>query len=138
MANYNKMTPSKFKAIKIMLNGGATARECAEYMECSTGTVSTVRASETFEEYINNLHARHDKEKPKKKPEKPQTAPAPVKEPEPAPQQTPVQIVEHRQTVTIQATHYMMQELQRTNEYLKLISNKLAFIVDELCGTKGS
>ena len=134
MANWNKMTPSKFKAIKIMLNGGATARECAEYMECSTGTVSTVRASETFEEYINNLHAKYDKAK--SKPEKPQTAPAPVKEPEPAPQQTPVQIVEHRQTVTIQATHYMMQELQKTNEYLKLISNKLAFIVDELCGVK--
>ena len=50
---------------------------------------------------------------------------------QPAPAQQP-QVVEHRQTVTIQATHYMMQEMKRTNELLELISRKMAYIVDQL------
>ena len=50
---------------------------------------------------------------------------------QPTPAQQP-QVVEHRQTVTIQATHYMMQEMKRTNELLELISRKMAFIVDQL------
>ena len=40
--------------------------------------------------------------------------------------------MEHRQSVTIQATHYMMQEMKKTNELLELISRKLTFIVDQL------
>ena len=51
--------------------------------------------------------------------------------PQPA-QPTQPQVVEHRQTVTIQATHYMMQEMKKTNELLELISRKLTFIVDQL------
>lgn len=35
-------------------------------------------------------------------------------------------------TVKIEATHYMMTELQKTNELLTAISAKLAYIVDEL------
>ena len=35
-------------------------------------------------------------------------------------------------TVKVEATHYMMEELKKANDTLKLISNKLAFIVDEL------
>lgn len=44
----------------------------------------------------------------------------------------PTQVIEHRQTVTVQATHYMMQEMKKTNELLDLISRKLTFIVDSL------
>lgn len=47
-----------------------------------------------------------------------------------------VQVVEHRQSIVVQANHYMMEELKKQTETLKLISNKLAFIVDELTGTK--
>ena len=42
--------------------------------------------------------------------------------------------VTNQTTVTIQANHYMMEELRKTNEYLRLISNKLAYIVEELTG----
>ena len=52
-------------------------------------------------------------------------APQPAQLPQP-------QVVEHRQSVTIQATHYMMQEMKKTNELLELISRKLTFIVDQL------
>ena len=48
----------------------------------------------------------------------------------------PVQVVEHRQTVTVQATWQMTQEMRKTNELLTLISNKLAAIVEDLYGTK--
>ena len=46
------------------------------------------------------------------------------------------QVVEHHQTVTIQATHYMMEEMKKTNELLTLLNAKLAFIVEELAGCK--
>ena len=36
--------------------------------------------------------------------------------------------------IRLEATHYMMEEMKRTNELLTCISAKLAFIVDELCG----
>ena len=74
----------------------------------------------------------------------PAKTPEPPKQPEPmnpaaqqpqlaqqnsAPQQNLLaqqpQVVEHRRTVTIQATHYMMQEMKRTNELLELISRKI-------------
>ena len=56
-----------------------------------------------------------------------QSQPLPLPQP---PQ--PTQVIEHRQTVTVQATHYMMQEMKRTNELLELISRKMAFIVESL------
>ena len=39
-------------------------------------------------------------------------------------------------TVTMIANHYMAEEMQKQTKLLTLISNKLAYIVDELCGTK--
>lgn len=54
----------------------------------------------------------------------------------PVPAEPAVQVIEHRQSVTIQATHYMHELLKEQNDLLKGISAKLAFIVDELCGVK--
>jgi hypothetical protein len=125
-----KVTETMFNAVKLMLRGGATLKECSEYMGISTGTVQVIKVSETFEEYKNNMFLRSRKSKgkwPEKKPEEKEKAPAP---------EQPAQVVEHRQTVTIQATHFMMEELRKTNELLTLISNKLAFVVDELTGVK--
>ena len=44
--------------------------------------------------------------------------------------------VEHR--VTVEATHYMMEELKEHTKLLKLISNKLAVIVEDLYGKEES
>ena len=132
MATYNKMTESKFNAIKLLLNGGASYDECARYLHCSTGVVWRVKAAETWEEYLQANAARAIAEKKKKEQE--QKGEQPVKEPakqeeaaQPAAQ--PRQVV---QTVTIQATHYMMEEMRKQNELLTLISNKLAYIVEQL------
>jgi hypothetical protein len=133
MANWNKLTEGQFKAIKTLLRGGATQKEAAEYMQVSTNTAFWVDKAETFEEYQHMNAEKHLAHK--------RVAAIKAKEAEKtAAQATPAQtaapqVVEYRQNVTIQATHYMMQKLEETNSLLKLISNKLAFIVDELCGT---
>lgn len=125
MANWNKLTERQFSAIKTLLKGGASQTEAAEYMQVSPNTAYWVSKSETYEEY---QHSRVERDLTRK-----QVAAIKAKESEP---QKPQEVIkEVRQTVTIQATHFMMQELQKTNNLLTLISNKLGFIVDELCGT---
>ena len=117
-----KMDANLFRLIKLMTKDGATIPETAECFKISPATVSRVRQSENLDEYYAILAAMHTKMKEKK---------AAKSEPKPEPE--PVkQVVEHRQSVTIQATHYMMTEMQKTNELLDLISRKLAFIVDAL------
>jgi hypothetical protein len=138
MAIHNKVTESKFNAIKLLVKGGATNAEAAEYMQVSPHTIANIKAAETWEEYRSIIAARVLAEKQKRhaqaeKAEKAVPAADIVNKVNNTPE-TPekVQRVVHEQSVTIQATHYMMQEMQKTNELLKLISNKLAFIVDEL------
>ena len=137
MASYNKVTKEKYDVIKILLKGGATVQEAADFIKLSTATIYTVRMSDSFEEYEQvaaqkaldrkrRIAAMKAKEYEKKE-DKPEDKPE-VKQEEPKPVSPTV--------VKIEATHYMMQEMQRTNELLKLISNKLAFIVDELTGVK--
>lgn len=126
MANWNQLTESKFKAIKTLLKGGATQKEAAEYMKVSPNTAFWVNKAETFEEYVQINTSRHL--------EKRQVAAIKAKE---ANKETPApQVIEYRQNVTIQATHYMMQKLDETNALLKQISNKLACIVEDLYGKK--
>lgn len=143
MANWNKLTERQFKAVKLLLNGGATQKEAAEYMQVSPNTAFWIGKAENYEEYLQIKAEKLLDEKKRvaaikakeaaKVAEKVGAVPAATLTAE-----TPAtQVVEHRQTVTIQATHYMMTEMQKTNELLAAISRKLAFIVDELCGTAG-
>ena len=133
-----KMTDKLFRAVKIMIAGGATSTEISEYFNVSLSSISRVRQAESFQEYRVMQAATYGKRKPAKTQDAPkqseQLNPAAPQNPpmqQPAPAQQP-QVVEHRQTVTIQATHYMMQEMKRTNELLELISRKMAYIVDQL------
>ena len=157
-----KMTDKLFRAVKIMIAGGATSTEISEYFNISLSSISRVRQAESFQEYRVMQAATYGKRKPAKTQDAPKQSevvipaaqqnpmaqqnqavqqPAPAQQPtvfhqlppmqQPAPAQQP-QVVEHRQTVTIQATHYMMQEMKKTNELLELISRKMAFIVDQL------
>ena len=133
-----KMTDKLFRAVKIMIAGGATSTEISEYFNISLSSISRVRQAESFQEYRVMQAATYGKRKPAKT----QDAPKQSEQLNPAAQQNPMeqqnsaaqqpQVVEHRQTVTIQATHYMMQEMKRTNELLELISRKMAYIVDQL------
>jgi hypothetical protein len=133
MANWNKLTEKQFNAIKTLLKGGATQKEAAEYMQVSPNTAYWIDKAEGFEEYLQIQAERALKQKRvaaiKAKGE-PQEKPQEIKAQTPAPQ------VMNPTVIRLEATHYMMNEMQKTNELLTLISRKLAFIVDELCGTK--
>ena len=147
LANLNKLTARQFTAIKLLLKGGATQSEAATYMQVSANTVFWISKAETFEEYQTIKAEKELKKKQavaaKKQAEEKaktaqaaqvaQVAPTPAEEPKP---QTQEVVKEIRQTVTVQATHYMMQELQKTNELLKSISMKLGYIVEDLYGKK--
>lgn len=125
-----KITKGIFDAAKLLIENGANNTEVAKYLKVSNDVVAMFRKSETYEEYqtlmyeySQNMRKRAAAIKAKEKEQEKKEEPA-------------AQVIEHRQTVTVQATWQMTQEMQKTNELLKQISNKLAFIVDELCGVK--
>lgn len=130
MAKNPKLTESTYKAIKIMLNGGATYEEIMEYLNVSKATVGRVKQTENYQEYQKDRQARAFMAK-KATQEKKATEKAKEAE-ELKPVEAPPQVVEHRQSVTVIANHYMMEQLQEQTRLLTLISNKLAFIVDQL------
>ena len=144
MAGKLKVTKGIFEAIKMLTKGGASIDECTEYMGVSHATVSRIRAAENYEDFMQSRRLaaiavkrerelKEHQEQQKKEREKQQEKPAekPVEQPAQPVQPVP-QVIEHRQTVTVQATHFLMEELKQQNELLKAISNKLAFIVEQL------
>lgn len=119
-----KITDGVFNAIKVLLKGGATYDEAAEYMNVSRTSVHRIANSDDYEAYKQNVNAYYfmkkkmAQENSQKKEEQKETEQK--------------QVVEYKQTVTVQATHYMMEELRKQNELLDLISKKLTFIVEQL------
>ena len=133
----NKVTRSLYDAAKLLLENGATHLEVAKYLKISKDVVGFIKKAETYEEYQTIMYEYSLKQRTRvakraieaKKQDEPKAEPQKV-EPETK------QVVEYRQNVTIQATHYMQKELEKTNELLTIISNKLAFIVSDLYGVK--
>lgn len=150
MAKYNKMTETKYNAIKLILEGGASYAEAAKYMQVSEATVGRVKSSESFEEYNAMMAAqtlawkkqraaikakeKAAAEKAAKAAEKPQDTPAAV--PQVAPQITPAVPQEVKHTVQVQATRFMEEQMKKQTELLTIICNKLGVIIDDLYGTK--
>ena len=123
-----KVTQSMFNAIKILIESGEPQDEIGRLFGVSKTVVFYIGKSETLEEYKNNIYvtsssyrnkmrAMNAKANAEKKPVAEMKETAPVMNPT---------------MVTVQATHYMMEELKQMNEHLKMISNKVAFIVEEL------
>jgi DeoR/GlpR family transcriptional regulator of sugar metabolism len=134
MARNPKLTESTYKAVKIMLNGGATIDEVVEYLKLSSSTVRRIRATQNYEEYAEERRAKaymQSKAIAARKAEAAKKAEE-TKQEELKPAEAPAQVVEHRQSVTVIANHYMAEQLQKQTELLTLISNKLAFIIDQL------
>lgn len=135
------ITAETFACVKMLLKGGASHQECAKYMKIGTTTVNRIASAETYEEYKNILAAMnvkyHEKYKAKRieKNEEPAQEEKQDEKQEPVTQEPPTQIVEHRQSVTVQTTYYVNQKLDKIEEVLKGISAKLACIIDDLYGT---
>lgn len=126
-----------FSCVKALLKSGAPYSEIKEYFEISDSTIGRISSADTFQEYKQGMAeaalrwSKNRVEKEKKKEAK-QIEMQLEKQEKPAPQ-----MVEHKQTVVVQATHYMMEEMKKTNELLTLLNAKLAFIVEELTGAGG-
>ena len=112
-----KVTENLFKAAKTLIKGGATNKEVAEYLCISAWTVNEIKKSEDYIEYKNNVCARYSGSKKEQKQQI---------------QENPVSIVEHKQSVTIQANHYVEMELKKQTEILTLLSNKLTYIMENV------
>ena len=115
----SKIDSKLFWAVKTMLQGGASTEEIVNYFSVSACSVTRIRKSESYEEYKQILAAVNTAIK-KKNAEK--ATEEPVKAP-PAPAGTMNQMY-------IQNRVYEL--LKEQNELLKLISNKLVFIVEQL------
>jgi len=125
VATPKKITPGIFNAVKRLQACGATVKEVMEYFTLSDSTVRRCFNSETLEEYEAETAVRASALR--------RSAVKKQNEPETLPVQQEV-IHKHEQSVTVIANHYMAEQLQKQTELLTLISNKLAFIVDELTG----
>ena len=123
-----KIDEKMFNAVKTLLNGGATYDEVNSYMGVSLASIGRISTAETYADYKQMIAASAIALKKKREAQKAVEAPT-EKPAEPA---TEAPVKEVKTSVTIQATHYMMQEMQETNRLLKDISNKLAFIVEQL------
>lgn len=123
MAVHNRLTEEKFDMVKTLLKGGAKAAKVSEYVGLSTHTIYIIGKSDSFQDYQKKVADRIEK--------KAQRASGTDTETE-IPAEGEPKVIEHRQTITVQATHYMMVELQKTNELLAGISAKLAFLVEQL------
>lgn len=138
-----------FDCVKILLQSKTPRAEIEKYTGLGHTAIYRISVSETFQDYRNLLAAialEYRQKKEKKAAEKAAAEKkaaekaAAEKKPEPAPEpekpaEQPAQVVEHRQTVTVQATYYVSQKLDAMTELLKTISAKLACIIDDLYGT---
>lgn len=138
-----KVDQRVFNAIKTLFSGGASIAECSEYMGLSTATVKYIKSADTFEEYKNIIAAVNIRKKEaQKRKAMAAPAPAPVYIPSPIPVPAPVPepkvevVKEIKQSVTVQTTHYVSQKMDKIEELLTSISAKLAYIVEDLYGTK--
>lgn len=117
------ITLERFNCIKILLQSGASDEEVINTLKVNAHTLKLVKNSKTYADYKSQRSADLYALKAKNAPKKEEPAPAPA-----------TQVIEHRQNVTVQATHYMEGELKKCVELLTGISAKVAFLVEELAG----
>ena len=124
-----KVTQSVFNCIKTLLAGGASHKECADYMKLSVITVGRINRAETYEDYkqsviMAKLHSG-----------KPVAVPVPESEPKSEPEEGKSEkqkVVDVGSTWSTYQMNRMIEIMKEQNELLKAISNKMAFIVEQL------
>ena len=123
-----------FDCVKQLLKAGSTWPEIEDYLGIGNTCISRIARAENWQDYTDQLAAIALKQREKKAKKAAEEKKAEqVKQPE---ENAGNQVVEHRQSVTVQTTYYVSQKLDAMTELLKGISAKLAFIVEDLCPTK--
>lgn len=150
MANYNngKVTPRLFDAAKVLQESGCTRQEIADHLKISKNVANIIWNAETYDDYKAMMFERgqRNRNKAKKAIEAKKAAaekaasevgavPAAQLVQQEKPVQAPVQVVEHRQSVQVQATHFMETKIDVLIEQMKLVNAKLGAIIDDLYGT---
>ena len=112
-----KMTEQTYKAIKLMLKGGATHEEIAEFYPVSKETLRRCRRTESIEEYheLQNMYSARSAQNRAKREE---------------PQELPNQISMDELTQDSETVELLKQQ----NDLLRRLVNDVAFIVSELTG----
>ena len=118
-----KITEQNYKAIKLMLKGGATKEEISEFYPVSKKTLRRCRRTDTFEEYrkmqedysARSAANRANREEPQETPKTPEL-----------PNQISIdELTQNSETVEL---------LKEQNDLLRRLVNDVAFIVSELTG----
>lgn len=117
-----KVSNEIFRAVKIMTAGGAKLDEMARCLNVSVATISRIKASETLDDYLNKQKDYQKKLRYKQTEDKSQ-------DPE-------IQNDSKDQKQYDMVSNYqigrMIELLKAQNELLTHISNKLAFVVEQL------
>ena len=129
-----RITQNIYNAVKLIMKGGSDVKEAADVMGISVNSVRRINKSESYSEYVNLAYMNGAMRYKTPKQEEPPQAVEPV--PQAETETAEGQQIPRKQTIIVQTTWQMTQEMRRTNELLELLNNKLAFIVDELCGVK--
>lgn len=118
----HRMTEQNFKAIKLMLKGGATAEDINEHYKASKETLRRIRRSETFADYMEmqRTYSERSAANLAKREEQPQE---PTKTPELPNQISIDEPTQNSETVEL---------LKEQNDLLRRLVNDVAFIVSEL------
>lgn len=119
-----KITKEIYTAVKFMLKGIASASEIAACLGISTNSVNRIRNAETFDEYVENARyggsARYRAEAKNQQKEAETVKP----------------VEDLKQPGGTLSGNYQINRIfeqqKQTNELLKLISDKLAYIVQQL------
>lgn len=119
-----KIDDKMFWAVKALTDAGSTIPEIAKYLQIGAASVSRIRAAENPEDYRRQIAAAALEAK-RKAEAKRKPAPAPEK---------PVEALEKpvETHVVHQTDMRTLELLKEQNALLKLISNKLVFIVEQL------
>jgi hypothetical protein len=142
MEKYNngKVTPRLFDAAKVLQESGCTRQEIADHLKISKNVANMIWNAETYDDYKAAMYERSQTkrkaiEAKKKAAEKAASDVGAVPAVKLVEQEKPVQVVEHRQSVQITATHYMETKIDILIEQMKLVNAKLGAIIDDLYGT---
>ena len=116
----HRMTEQNFKAIKLMLKGGATAEDINEHYKASKETLRRIRRSETFADYMEmqRIYSERSAANLAKREE----------------QETPKELPNQISVDEILQTPGTVELLTEQNDLLRRLLNDVAFIVSELTG----
>lgn len=124
MDTKTRITPDIYNTVKFMLNGGATEEDVSKFKRFSSETLRRIKKTKDYSDYVELLKVYN----PKRNERANKT------------EQVSFLTDDKQKGGTLSANYQInriVEELKRQNDILTLLSNKVAFIVEELTGETG-